>query len=358
MARISSRGTKSMNGMNNMNGMSEAEFRLLNGFQRDFPLVSRPFLEIGRQIGMAEAVVLNRLQHWNDEGVISRVGAVFRPNSIGVSTLAAMAVPRERFEDVARYVSALRNVNHNYEREHAFNLWFVATAPTVDELLRMLSMIEQDCGCGPVLYLPMLEEYHIDLGFDLSVDATGKPVSRQGPGHLVQPSAVTLDEHEQKLVAALQDGLPIVPRPFSWLGVREPDALATIARWVGKSIVKRFGIVVRHHELGYAANAMAVWNVPDGLVSDIGRRLADSGRVSLCYRRLRQEPHWSYNLFCMVHGKDRREVQACIDALVHSCGLQDYDHAVLFSTRRFKQCGAHYARSVPQTIAARETEYA
>jgi siroheme decarboxylase len=329
-------------------GINNLDFQLLNDYQRGFPLVSRPFLSIAQQLGITEAAVIARVQHLQDDGVVSRVGAVFRPNAIGVSALAAMSVPRNRFEHVAGYVSSLPQVNHNYEREHLFNLWFVATGPNVEHLLATLKKIEAECQCGPVLYLPMIEEYHIDLGFDLAAANPGRNVTSLRQGHAVQPAVVTLDDNEQKLVAALQDGLPIVPRPFNWLGMREPEALATITRWIDKSIVKRFGIIVRHRELGYTANAMAVWNVPDNEVSEVGKRLADSGRVTLCYRRLRQEPHWPYNLFCMIHGKDRREVQTRIESLAQSCGLQDYPNAVLFSRRRFKQCGAHYAQADKQ----------
>jgi siroheme decarboxylase len=340
-------------------GISNLDFKLLNEYQRGFPLVSRPFHAIAQEIGLTEAAVIARIQHLQDGGVISRVGAVFRPNAIGVSTLAALAVPRNRFDRVAEYVSSLPQVNHNYEREHFFNLWFVATGPNIEHLLSTLRRIEEECKCGPVLYLPMLEEYHIDLGFDLTAADSGRKLAATSQGHAVLPEVVTLDDKEQKLVAALQDGLPIVPRPFNWLGMREPDALAAITRWIDKSIVKRFGVIVRHRELGYTANAMAVWNVPDDAVSEIGRRLADSGRVTLCYRRRRHESGWPYNLFCMIHGKDRKEVQARIASLASTCGLQQYPHAVLFSRRRFKQCGAHYEQhSAQQPGKDTERDYA
>jgi DNA-binding Lrp family transcriptional regulator len=97
---------------------------------------------------------------------------------------------------------------------------------------------------------------------------------------------------------------------------------------------------------------MVVWDVPDEEVSRIGAALAASGRVSLCYRRARQLPQWRYNLFCMIHGKDRDEVQVRIDDLIAQCGLQDYAHAVLFSRRRFKQRGARYVPTEEQHGAA------
>ena len=98
--------------------------------------------------------------------MLSRVGPVFRTHAIGASTLAAMAVPEDRLEAVAAIVNSFAAVNHNYEREHRFNLWFVATAASDAELTEVLEGIEQLTNIK-VMPLPMLEDYHIDLGFTL-----------------------------------------------------------------------------------------------------------------------------------------------------------------------------------------------
>jgi len=107
-------------------------------------------------------------------------------------------------------------------------------------------------------------------------------------------------------------------------------------------VIKRLGVVVRHHELGYRANAMTVWNIPDEQVSEVGRCIGHFEFVTLCYRRPRRLPDWPYNLFTMIHGRDRDEVLANIDHLVHECGLGSIEREVLFSQRRFKQRGAIY----------------
>ncbi|NIO40811.1 MAG: Lrp/AsnC family transcriptional regulator [Burkholderiales bacterium] len=150
--------------------MRKLEKRLLNDFQRVFPLCARPFAEIARQLGISEAETIDSLRSLSEAGAVSRVGAVFRPHRIGTSTLAAMAVPASRLEEVATMVSDYPEVNHNYEREHRYNLWFVAVAPHEAALARVLSDIERRSGL-PVLRLPMLEDYHIDLGFDLQWEA-------------------------------------------------------------------------------------------------------------------------------------------------------------------------------------------
>ena len=97
-------------------------------YQRDFPLVPAPFAAIAADLGLAEAEVLDRLRRLHDEGKIARVGATVRPNTAGVSTLAALAVPETRLDEVAAMVSAEPGVNHSYHRENRWNLWFVATA--------------------------------------------------------------------------------------------------------------------------------------------------------------------------------------------------------------------------------------
>ncbi len=141
--------------------------RLLDEFQRGFPLTARPFAAIADELGLDEHEVITMLNDLRTSGTVTRVGAVVSPARIGASTLAAMAVPPERLDDVAQIVSARAEVNHNYEREHTFNLWFVAVAPDAGQLQRVLDEIAAETGLE-VLDLPLVEPYHIDLGFPLS----------------------------------------------------------------------------------------------------------------------------------------------------------------------------------------------
>ena len=146
--------------------LNELEKHLLNDFQDGFPLVERPYEAIASRLGTNEAAVIKALEGLQENGLISRVGPVFRPNRVGASTLAAMAVPDERLEEVAALVSAYPEVNHNYEREHELNLWFVATAPDRQRLQKVLQEIESRTGLE-VVDLPMIEDYFINLGFPL-----------------------------------------------------------------------------------------------------------------------------------------------------------------------------------------------
>ncbi|MCB1774601.1 MAG: AsnC family transcriptional regulator [Gammaproteobacteria bacterium] len=146
--------------------LSTLDRHLLDDFQHDFPLDPQPFATIADKLGVSEKTVIERLKYLKRFGALSRVGPVLRPNRIGASTLAALAVPADRLETVAAMVSALPEVNHNYEREHVYNLWFVVTAADRDAVDAVLQRIERDTGLA-VLDLPMLEDYFIDLGFSL-----------------------------------------------------------------------------------------------------------------------------------------------------------------------------------------------
>ena len=311
------------------------EFALLNGWQRDFPITAQPFEQLGGIVGAGETATLATLERLQAQGVISRVGAVFAPRRVGASTLAALAAPAERFEEIAAQVSARAEVNHNYQREHHYNLWFVATAADPPALANVLGAIERETGCA-VLSFPLEQEYHIDLGFDLTSAHKHHIAIPDTP--VREPDAV-----EKQLIAALQPGLEFVARPFARLGERvgmsESDVLKRLTGWLDEGLIKRFGVVVRHHELGYRSNAMVVFDVPDADVDRIGQQLAAEPGVTLCYRRTRNLPDWPYNLFCMVHGRSREEAQPRIDHLGRLAGLPAQ---ALFSTRRFKQCGARY----------------
>ena len=149
-----------------MRQFSKLEQRLLNEFQQGMPLTATPYQDIARQLGVYETTVIETLRRLQTEGVVSRVGAVFRPNRVGASTLAAIAVPAGELEGIAAIVNEFDEVNHNYEREHRFNLWFVVVASDEERLQKVLVEIEQRCGY-PVLDLPLLNEHFIDLGFEL-----------------------------------------------------------------------------------------------------------------------------------------------------------------------------------------------
>lgn len=148
-----------------------------------------------------------------------------------------------------------------------------------------------------------------------------------------------------KVQRALQEGLPIVAQPYLSLardfGVEEQDVLDAITQLQSSGMIKRFGLVLKHRQLGYRANAMVVWDVPDNCVDQVGTSLGEEACVTLSYRRPRRPPEWNYNLFCMIHGTSRDTVTAQLEDIVTRKGL-DYPHQLLFSNHCFKQRGAVY----------------
>ena len=337
--------------------------RLLDEHQRGFPVCEAPFAEVARDLGCDTDEVLRRLARLRRCGMVSRVGPVFAPGRIGASTLAAMAVPPARLESVAACVNRYRAVNHNYEREHAVNLWFVLAAPDADEIDGALDDIRRRTGLE-VVDLRLERAYHIDLGFPLwrhgsagrgaapvgagttGAERCGAESSRTAPAGAYTPGRpAALDASDRRLVGAIQGGLPLTARPYATVarrtGLSEAQVMDRLGRLLDDGVIKRLGVVVRHRELGYRANAMVVFDVPDHRVDAAGEQLARLSRITLCYRRGRHVPLWPYNLYCMIHGRDRAEVMDQVDGLPADA-IGGLDRAVLFSRRRFRQRGARY----------------
>lgn len=310
--------------------------RLLDEFQRDLPLVPRPFAAMGEALGLSEDEVIARLIRLRDTGRITRVGATCRPNTAGASTLAALAIPDHRIEEVAAIVGAEPGVNHSYLREDDWNLWFVATAPSESDLAASLSRIESATGLA-VLSLPLVRAFNIDLGFRLRGDRAAMGLDRSA-----DMGALRADD--RPLMQALSAGLPLVPRPFAalaeTLGRTETQVLDRIDALARARILTRVGVIVRHRALGWTANAMVVWAVPEDRIEAAGTALAQVPGVTLCYRRRTVPGVWDWPLFCMIHARSRPEALAVLDRARALPELAGVDHKVLFSTRCFKQRGA------------------
>ncbi|MEB0046685.1 MULTISPECIES: AsnC family protein [unclassified Pseudomonas] len=148
----------------------------------------------------------------------------------------------------------------------------------------------------------------------------------------------------------LEGGLPLVSRPYQTLAERinadEDQVLGKMRQWHAQGLFRRVGLVLNHRALGFTANAMLVLDVPDALIDEVGQRLGRAHGITLCYQRPRRFPQWRYNLFCMVHGRHRDQVETHIQALLNEHLLSDLPHQVLFSTHAFKQCGARFSASL------------
>lgn len=318
-----------------------AELTLVDRWQHHFPLVDKPFEVVGRSVALDERETIGVFRRLREIGVISRIGAVVRPNTIGASTLAALQVPPEGLEKVAAIVSREPRVTHNYERMHAFNLWFVIAGADAEAIASTIDSISRQTGLAAI-ELPMLRAYHLGLGFPLGTAPAAKRVAAG------RCSDYRPDPRDRLILAAIEDGLPLVEQPYRAVAEQlDLDQAAIIDRLdhlTSAGIVTRFGCVVRHDKLGFNSNAMAVWDVPDDMVDSVAACFTRNPRVTLCYRRPRHHPLWPYNIFCMVHARTPQDAYAVIDEinLLADTGLNR--QAVLFSTRCFKQRGAVFSK--------------
>lgn len=316
--------------------MDDLDLRLLDEFQRDLPLVARPFAAMAAQLRLSEAEVIRRLERLRDQGRIARVGATCRPNTAGASTLAALRVPAARIEEVAAVVGTEPGVNHSYLREDDWNLWFVATAPDQPGLAASLSRIESASGL-PVLSLPLIRAFNIDLGFPLSGARRSMAPDRPAETDVLRPG-------DRALMQALSTGLALVPRPFAELagelGQSEDWVIARIGILARARILTRVGVILRHRALGWRENAMVVWRLPEAAIPAAGPALAAVPGVTLCYQRRAVPGLWDWPLFCMIHARTRPEAMAVLARARALPELAGAGHRVLFSTRCFRQRGA------------------
>lgn len=328
-----------------MSYLTEFDERLLDDWQRGLPLVPRPFAAIAAALGATEAAVIARLAAMQAEGTVARVGATCRPNTVGVSTLAAIAAPEWQIEEMARIVGAEPGVNHSYLREHDWNIWFVATAPDAAALAETLARIAARTGLR-VLNLPLKRAFNVDLGFRLTGPRHELRMGEAADTAAVQPG-------DRALLQALTEGLEITPAPYAALAQRlgrgEAEVVARIGALVAARIITRMGVIVRHRALGWRSNAMVVWKLPAAQVAAAGAALVAHPAVTLCYER-HGTPDWDHTLFSMIHARTRGEALAAIAEAAALPELAGAAHQVLFSIRCFKQTGAMLDR--PRAVAA------
>jgi len=371
--------TKQSSNTIKLSGLQQA---IINNFQKEFPLCAQPYQTIAQRLNSTEQQVLLAIEDLNQLEILSRIGPVFDHKKAGASTLAAIAVPSENIDKIAAIVNQFEQVNHNYAREaysmeQKYNLWFVVTASDPMALAETLQEIELLTGL-PILVLPMEASYHIDLGFKINFPNDKlNPVAKKIINNVKTPSATInnaeyLKQSQQVLLRAMiEKGLPTTSKPFEKiaknLNTTPTQIINQIEQWQNSGLIRRFGLVVKHRKLGFNANAMVVWNIPDELVDMIAGQLSIFDEVSLCYRRPRRLPDWHYNLFCMIHGTDRRVVLAQIakitQQIIHENSqlwhsAKDLQQDILFSSKAYKQHGARYSKQKTKQEPAAKTALA
>jgi len=324
--------------------MAAPDCALVDRGQGGFPISSRPFRDAARAFATTETVLLERIEGLLARRVLTRFGPLFDVERMGGRfTLGALAVPVDDFERIADIVNAFPEVAHNYAREHALNMWFVLATPSSATTGDTIARIEAATQL-PVRAFPKEREYFV--GMNLGVDGARVADRRTSSGR-TRRRHVDAQPLDRAIVTKLQSGLPLVPKPYDDVA-RMVDAPSSAVRQRVRAMladgrIRRIGAVPDHFALGWRANGMSVWDVDDRVVDAMGARVGALTDVTHCYRRPRHLPDWPYNLFAMVHGRDRVEVAAKVEAIASILGACARRHDVLFSTRILKKSGLRLA---------------
>lgn len=152
-----------------------------------------------------------------------------------------------------------------------------------------------------------------------------------------------LTEMDRALVVATQEGLPVSERPYleiaNELGISEDEVICRLEKMLEHKVIRRIAVVPNHYRIGFKANGMTVWNVKDEDVKELGRQIGELPYVSHCYQRPRHEPYWSYNLFAMVHGTQRAQVEERAEKLKAILGDACLGNEILYSSKILKKTG-------------------
>ena len=324
-------------------GLSLQDRRLLTAAQVAFPLTPRPFAVLGSVADLSEAQVIARLGALKEQRLIRRIGPVFEPAAIGLTTeLVAVEVDSDHVEPVAAVIAEWPQVTHCYLRDHRINLWFAGAASSALWFEQAVSVLRRQ-GVRGAWRLPTLRRFKIGVVFDLVGERTSSEIPPRPASHRCADSeGETAPDVE--VVRVLESDLPMVSEPFAVLSGRLPATSASlldiIGGWLQCGRIRRYGAQLNHRRLGFTANAMTTWAVPDGRLDEAGATMAADPEVTHCYQRPAFDD-FPYNLYAMIHGRSRQHCLAVAERLSQACGLRD--PLPLFSTREFKKSTPPYS---------------
>lgn len=322
--------------------MDTTDRRILDAMQQAFPLAPAPFAVLGQRLAIDESEVLARVRRLKDEGIIRQIGPIFDSRRLGYSsTLAAFRVGPARLDLVARRISKHTGVSHNYTRDFAYNLWFTLTLSAERDMQEEISRLADENDVVDYINLPAIRTFKIGVRFDLSGERSPGPAMPRAPAP-VDP--VSISSYDRDLVCALQGDLPLVNRPFreaaSQLGATEEELLEATRELANRKVMRRFAAVLRHRRVGFTANGMGCWVVPENRIGQAGEVAATFPQVSHCYQRPAYPPRWPYTLFTMVHGQKKGEVEKVVERIHQAIGPTD--HAILYSLKEHKKERVRY----------------
>ncbi len=324
--------------------LTDADKALLTVAQLGVPIVAHPFAALGDSIGLAEAGVIERLRALKGLGMVRKIGPVIEPSALGLaSELVAARVEPSLLDAVGQAAAVWPEVTHCYAREHEVNLWLAGVAASAGWFGEAAEELGAMHGVEGVWRLPTIRRFKISVFFPLAEVGGDQPLSLGASGFGSQPGANSLVD--TATLRALQRDLPLSPEPFRELaaqtGGNADHLMRTLTDLISAGVVRRYGALVNHRSLGFAANAMLVMAVPPESIQAAGEALAGSQHVSHCYER----PPFAgfpYNLYAMVHSRSRHECLDTATRLVAACP-EITDWRALFSNREYGKSSPDYA---------------
>ena len=326
--------------------LNQLERTLINHYQGSFPLTEQPFRSVASYLGCAESTLLDTVGRLLDGGILSRFGPLYDAVKLGGGlTLAAMSVPEPHYDRVTEQVNDFAEVAHNYRREHTLNMWFVVATASPGQIDHALQQIQQLTGFR-VYSFPKQHEFYVGLW--LKLDASNRVSTVPLPTAVTTTAVSSIgdyapDELDRRIINATQAGLPLASAPYQAIAqvclCTSQQVKQRMQHMLECGIIRRIGAVPNHYRLGLMANGMTVWDIADDQAMALGSRIGQLDFVSHCYLRPRHQPVWPYNLFAMVHGRTRDEVNDKAEQIATITGSNSRAHETLFSSAILKKTG-------------------
>ena len=326
-----------------MSSLDESDKELLNEIQWTFPLVTRPFDAIAKKFNTTPDNIKNQLNQLKEIGVLRQLSAIFDTRKLGyTSSLVAMEIESDQLENVANQINRHPGVSHNYERDHQFNLWFTLAVPPGADLKDELEKFNILEGIKKVRMLPTLQLFKIGVKLDM-VDEKKHDVAPTEEKKEIKNIKFNPTEEDKDFIRELQKDMDIIDEPFvnaaKNLGITENELFEKMKYYEEIGVMRRFAAILRHRQVGFTANGMIVWKVPEGRILQVGETLGSFPQVSHCYERPTYDD-WPYNVFSMIHCKTHDEAYEVAKTIQDQIDVDEYK--ILFSSREFKKTRVEY----------------
>jgi len=316
---------------------------ILNEIQWTFPLVSQPYHEIAKKFDVSVEDIKKRLTNLKKIGILRQLSAIFDTRRLGYkSSLIAMKIDPDKLDYVAQQINRHPGVSHNYERNHEFNLWFTLAVPPGLDLKTEVDKFSKLAGIQKIRLLPTIKLFKIGVKLEM-VDDKKHEVKPTEEKKKIQNVKFVPTEEDKKFIRELQKDLKIVDKPFlnatQKLGLTEEQVFEKLRYYENIGVMRRFAAILRHRDVGFVANGMIVWEVPDERITEVGEKLGAFPQVSHCYQRPVYKD-WPYSVFSMIHCKSEDDAKNMAKEIQKEIQVDDYK--ILFSAREFKKTRVEY----------------